>query len=101
MDNIDNDESLDFRDSDGVKRTVTDCNITRDKAGRLWLWSDKLQYNLAYKAKTKEDLLLIAIDSLLFTIQLRDERIKALQHVHDLAVNFANEIKPDNDDDRY
>ena len=35
-----------------------------------------------------------AIDSLLFTIKLRDERIKALQQIADAAMRFADEVKP-------
>lgn len=99
MDNIENNLSLDYRDSDGAGRTVKGCKLTLDKAGRYWLWCESLEHNLAYKARTKEDTLLIAINSLLFTIQLKDEELRALNRVNALALQFANEIKPDEEDD--
>lgn len=90
---------LSYRDSDGVLRELKDCTLYQDKVGRYWLWSEQLEHNLAYKIKEKEDCLLCAIDSLLFTIKLRDERIVALQRVADLAQQFADQIKPDNEDE--
>jgi hypothetical protein len=99
MNTLNLDTSLDYRDSDGVVRTIEGCNLTLDKANRYWLWCESLEHNLAYKARTKEDALLIAIDSLLFTIQLRDERLEALERIHKLAVEFADKIKPDNEED--
>jgi len=94
----DTDNNLTYRDSDGALREVTGCSLYQDKAGRYWLWSDALQHNLAYKIKGKEDCLLAAIDSLLFTIKLRDERIAGLQRVADLAFAFADQIKPDEEE---
>jgi hypothetical protein len=98
MNTVNSDRSLDYRDSDGVTRTIKGCNLTLDKANRYWLWCKSLENNLAYKARTKEDALLIAIDSLLFTIQLKDERLEALERIHKLAVEFADKIKPDNEE---
>lgn len=87
--------SLAYRDSNGEPRSVEGCRLSVDKAGKFWLWSDQLDSNLAYKAKTREDCLLDAISSLLFSIALRDERIGALQRIADLANQFADQIKPD------
>lgn len=87
--------SLRYRASDGAMREVGDCSMTTDKAGRYWLWSDALERNLAYEAKTREDCLLAAIDSLLFTISLRDSRIAELQRIADLALQFADAVNPD------
>lgn len=87
--------SLRYRDSDGAMCEVGGCSMTTDKAGRYWLWSDAVELNLAYKAKTREDCLLMAIDSLLFTISLRDSRIAELQRIADLARQFADAVKPD------
>ena len=89
---------LTYRDGDGALREVTGCSLRRDKAGKYWLWSDTLQQNLAYGIKDKEDCLLAAIRSLLFTIKLLDERIAELQRVADLAYAFANQIKPDEEE---
>jgi hypothetical protein len=42
--------------------------------------------------------LLAAIDSLLFTIKLKDERINKLQRVNDLAEQFVATAFPSNED---
>ena len=96
---IEKDTSLKYSSSGGDIRTVKNCKLTLDKTNHYWLWCETLQHNLAYKAKTKEDALLLAIDSLLFTIHLKDEQLKALNRINDLALLFANEIKPDKVDD--
>lgn len=88
-------EPLVFRDHEGLARKVRNCTARKDRAGRYWLWCDQTQTNLAIGTKTREDMLLEAIDSLLFTLQLRDERITALQRIADLANEFADQIKPD------
>jgi len=90
-------ENLTYRDSDGVSRQVEGCNLYQDKAGRYWLWSESLEHNLAHKIKEKEDCLLAAISSLLFTIQLKEECIMSLQRIVHLAQRFADEIG-ENDD---
>jgi len=84
-----------YTDSDGVKREVKGCTLTVDQLDRHWIWSEQLEQNLAYKTKGREDALLAAISSLLFTIKLRDDRINSLQRVADLASAFADQIKPD------
>lgn len=86
---------LTYRDHDGALRWVRGCRLTVDKLDRHWIWSDQLKHNLVYKTKGREDALLAAIDSLLFTIQLRDERIAGLQRIADVAQRFADEVKPD------
>jgi hypothetical protein len=70
-----------------------------DKFDRHWIWSNQLDHNLVYKTKGRENALLAAIDSLLFTIQLRDERIAGLQRISDLAQQFADAVKPDEESD--
>ena len=86
---------LTYVDHDGARRVVKGCKLTVDQLDRHWIWSEQLQHNLVYKTNGRENALLAAIDSLLFTIQLRDERIAALQRVHDLAQRFAEEAFPD------
>lgn len=85
---------LSYRDNDGCVRVVEGCTLTVDHLDRHWIWSEQLQHNLVYKVKGRENALVGAIASLLFTIQLRDERIAELQRVADLAQKFANEINP-------
>ena len=96
----DSNVNLDFRCSSGEPSTLSGCEMTVDKAGRYWLWSSQLESNLAYKCKTRDECLLNAVDSLLFIIQLRDERIAALQRVADLATAFADQIKPDDTEEK-
>ena len=89
---------LTYTDHDGANREVKDCTLTVDHLDRHWIWSEKLEYNLVYKTKGRENALLAAIDMLLFTIQLQDESIAGLQRVADLAERFAAEILPDEED---
>ena len=89
---------LAYIDHDGARRTVRGCRMTVDHLGRHWIWSEQLKRNLVYKTKGYENALLAAIDSLLFSIQLRDERIAALQRVHDLAQCFAEDAFPEEDE---
>ena len=86
---------LTYVDHDGARRQVRGCRMTVDQLDRHWIWSEQLQHNLVYKTKGRENSLRAAIDSLLFTIQLKDERIAALQRVHDLAQRFAAEAFPE------
>jgi hypothetical protein len=91
---------LTYIDHDGARREVRGCRMTVDQLGRHWIWSEQIERNLVYKTKGRENALLAAIDSLLFTIQLKDERIVALQRVHDLAQRFAEEAFPEDDHDQ-
>lgn len=86
-------EELTYIDSDGALQKVRGCKLSQDKAGRYWLWSDTLQHNLAYRIRGREDCFLAAINSLLFSIRLRDEKISELQKIADLASDFADQIK--------
>ncbi len=88
---------LTYTDHDGVRREVEGCHMIVDKFGRHWIWSDQLEQNLAYKTKGREEALLASIDSLLFILQLRDERIESLQRVVNLAEQFAAEAFPPDD----
>jgi len=90
---------LSYRDSDSVSRTLGGCRMTIDKAGRFWLWSEQLEQNLSYRAKSREDAFLAAIDSLLFIVKLREERIASLQRIADLAQQFAEAVNPPQDND--
>jgi hypothetical protein len=90
---------LTYTDHHGATREVRKCNLTVDHLGRHWIWSEQTQCNLVYKTKGREDALLAALDSALYHIKLKDERIAALQRIADLAYVFADQIKPDEDDD--
>ena len=86
---------LTYIDNDNISRNI-DCEHTIDeKSGRHWIWSNYLQRNLVYKSNTYENALLSSIDSLLFVVKLKDDRIKSLQRIVDLASAFADQIKPD------
>lgn len=85
---------LTYRDSDSDSREVRGCTLTVDHLDRHWIWSEQLQQNLVYKTKGRENALLSAIDSLLFIIKLKDERIAGLQRIADLAERFAEEAFP-------
>lgn len=87
--------NLTYVDHNGARRVVRGCRLTVDHLDRHWIRSEQLDYNLVYKTKGRENALLAAIDSLLFTIRLRDERIAALQRVYDLAQRFADEAFPE------
>ena len=93
------DNKLKYIDHDGAQRVVKGCTLTVDKFDRHWIWCEQLKHNLVYKTKGRENALLAAIASLLFTIQLSDERINSLQRVADIANRFADEIKPDSETD--
>jgi hypothetical protein len=86
---------LTYTDHDGAKRKIKDCTLYVDNLDRHWIWSEQLKQNLVFKTKGRENALIAAIDSLLFIIELRDERINALQRIADLAIAFADQIKPD------
>ncbi len=89
--------NLTYVDHDGARREVHGCKLTVDRLDRHWIWSEQLKQNLVYKTKGRENALLAAIDNLLFIIQLRDERIAALQRIADLAQRFADELNPEGD----
>ena len=90
-------KTLTYTDHDGDRCTIEGCRLTVDELGRHWIWSDQLEQNIVYKTKGMDNALLAAIDSLLFTIQLRDERITGLQRIADLALQFAAAVNPDDD----
>lgn len=90
---------LTYTDHDGARREVEGCRMTVDHLDRHWIWCEQLEQNLICKTKGREDALLAAIDSLLLTIQLRDERIAGLQRIADLAGRFAEEAFPKDGDE--
>lgn len=92
---------LTYKNSDNIVRVIQGCNHSVDKNGKHWIWSDQLEHNLVYKSATYENALLASIASLLFTIELKDERIAKLQKIADLANSFADQIKPDEQETYY
>ena len=89
---------LTYTSHDDARRQVRGCRMTVGQLDRHRIWSEQLQHNLIYNTKGRENALLAAIDSLLFTIQLKDERIAALQRIHGLAQRFAAEAFPEEDE---
>ena len=90
---------MNYIDHDGARREVRGCRMTVDHLDRHWIWSEQLKHNLVYETKGRENALLAAIDGLLFTIQLRDERIAGLKRIADLAERFAAEAFPEDGED--
>lgn len=86
---------LTYKDHEGATHTVKGVSVTEDETGRHWLWSEKLQINLAYLIKGRENALIAAIASLLHHVELQSERIESLQRIADLASAFADQVKPD------
>jgi len=84
-----------YIDHSGVKQTIEGLSLSQDKAGRYWLWHDGVEQNLAYKTKTREDTLLAALDSALFLLSLKQERIDELSLMHDKVQTFIEAIKGD------
>ena len=97
MSSNDTENPLTYVDHDGARRVVSGCRLTVDHLDRHWIWSEQVNHNIVYRTKGRENALLAAIDSLLFTIRLRDERIAALQRVYDLAQGFAAEAFPEDE----
>jgi len=90
--------TLQYTDHDGLPRVVEGCKLYQDKAGKYWLWSEQLEQNLAYKEKTLEDALKSSIDSLLFILQLKEERIKKLQFISEKVSALIEQVGPVQDD---
>jgi hypothetical protein len=88
-----------YTDHDGAKRVVRGCTMSVDHLDRYWIWNEQVKHNLVYRIKGKENALLAAIDMLQSIIRARDERITELQRIVDLAIEFADQIKPDNVED--
>lgn len=89
---------LTYIDHDGALQTIEGLTLTIDKHGRHFIWCDQLDHNLTYETKGLDNALLSAIDSLLFSIQLKDERINKLQKINDLALQFAAAVNPEEED---
>ena len=89
---------LQYTDHEGVPRTIKGLEVTQGKCGRYWIWSEQLQHNLAYKEGTLDDALKSAIRSLLFSIELRDRQISALQHISDSVDAFIAQVRPEDEE---
>ena len=84
--------NLEYRDSDGVPRTVDGVKVTQGKCGRWWVWSEQLKVNLAYKEKSLDDALKASIASLLFYVHLKDNRIQELQVISDAVDELVQKV---------
>ncbi len=85
---------------DNKARIIEGVRHSLDKQGKHWIWCESLEHNLAYKSETFENALLSSIASLLYTIELKNERIADLQKISNLAQAFADQIKPDCQEDQ-
>jgi hypothetical protein len=88
-------EKMTYTDSDGVDREIRGgLSIRADKSGKLWLWSDTLGYNLAYKQKDAEHLLKMALNSLLFTLERQKEELRELRELREKLFGFIETVTP-------
>ena len=85
-------DKLSYIDKDGANREVSGCTMIVDSLDHHWIWSDQLQSYIVKHTSGRENALLAAIDNMLFTMQLQDERIAKLQRIADLAQAFAEEV---------
>ena len=86
-------ENIIYTDHEGVTQHVRGVSLTQDKTGRYWLWSEQEEQNLAYKTKTREDTFLAALDSALFLLSLKQERINELSMMQEKVLAFIESIK--------
>ena len=86
-------ENITYTNHEGVLRTIKGLSLTQDKAGRYWLWSDQLNLNLSYKTKTREDTLLAALESTLFLLRSKQERIDELSALKDKFDSLIESIQ--------
>ena len=78
-------ESLTYIDHEGLQRIVEGCTTYTDKAGRHWLHSERTGTNLAYKERSREDMLLSALNSALWYVEHYKEQ-------RDILLDFKNKF---------
>jgi hypothetical protein len=91
-------EQLTYIDHEGAKRILKGVSVSQDKAGRYWLWSEALEQNLAYKVKSKEDMLMSALSSALFLLDLKQEKLDRLQALQEKVMAFVDDVTPKEDE---
>jgi hypothetical protein len=91
-------EQLTYIDHEGAKRTIKGVSVSQDKAGRYWLWSEALDQNLAYKEKSREDMLMSALSSALFLLELKQEKLDSLQALQEKVMAFVDDVTPNEDE---
>ena len=85
-------ESLTYIDHEGQKQTIEGCFAYTDKAGRYWLHSSLLDINLAYKERSREDMLLSALDSALWYVEHYKEELDSLRDFKNKFDTFVNSV---------
>jgi hypothetical protein len=91
-------DKLTYIDHEGAQRTIKGLSVSQDKTGRYWLWSEALEQNLAYKEKSKEDMLMSALSSALFLLELKQEKLDRLQELEKKVLDFAYDVSPKEED---
>jgi len=76
-------DKLFYIDRDDANREVIGCMMIVDGFDNHWIWSEQMQRYIVRRTQGRENALLAAIDNLLSTIQLQDERIAKLQRIAD------------------
>jgi len=72
-------EALTYIDHDGLCQTVRGCSTYTDKAGRHWLACEITHTNLAYKERSREAMLLSALNSALWYVEHYKKQRDVLQ----------------------
>ncbi len=87
-------DELNFKyiDSDGAARTVKGLTSRTDNGGKIWIWSEQLEQNIAIKGKTESDALRSALDSLLFIIGMQREKIKEFYELKEKVAGFIESV---------
>lgn len=84
---------LTYTNHEGATQEIEGCTLKVDALDRHWIWCEQLDHNIVYKTKGRENALLAAIDSLLFAVRLRDERIADMKRTTELAQRFVEDMK--------
>ncbi len=91
-------ESLTYVDHDGIQRIVKGCTTSTDKAGRHWLHSEITGTNLAYKERSREEMLLSALDSALWYVEHYKEQRDSLREFKNKFDSFVESVSDKEED---
>jgi hypothetical protein len=85
-------ENLTYIDREGVSRTIQGLTTHQNKTGSFWLHCEPLGVNLAYRERSREDMLLSALDSALWYAKRYKEQRDELQEFKDKFDTFIESV---------